>query len=74
MLTNERGAFRWLRKQQGKFAYICRALVSALVLALHDSEHHYILFTDVSDMAMAGIPAQMQPWGADGRLVERPQQ
>jgi transposase InsO family protein len=61
-----------MRKHQAEFDDIRRALASAPVLALRDPERDYILRTDASDVAIGGVLAQKQPWGIEGRLVERP--
>jgi hypothetical protein len=42
------------------------------VLALRNAERDYILRTNASNRAIRGNLAQKQPWGPEGRPVERP--
>jgi len=71
-LRADKSAVRWLRKHQAEFDNFRRALASAPVLALRDPDRDYILRTDASDVLIGGVLAQKQPWGPEGRLVERP--
>jgi hypothetical protein len=56
-----------------KFDDLQMALASAPGLALRDFGQDNMLRTDASDVAIVGVLAQMQPWGPEGRLVERAQ-
>jgi len=62
--------YMWTSRHREQFGDLKQELISALVLATLDPERDFILQTDASDTAIAGVLAQKQLF--EGRLVERP--
>ena len=70
LMVKPKNDYIWTSQHGDQFEDLKKALISTSVLATLDPEADFILRTDTSDTAIAGVLAQKQPY--EGRLVERP--
>ena len=70
LMAKPKNDYIWTSQHGDQFEDLKKALISTSVLATLDPEADFILRTDTSDTAIAGVLVQKQPY--EGRLVERP--